>query len=92
MNEPLDRQPLSVARIDALWGLSPDALNGSIALVFRVNREGRVTFIQAPLEDAAGIVDSAAAALLKYRFESLPASASPIQHGTLIIRAAEDAR
>jgi len=91
MNEPKDRRILSVARIDARWGLSPDALNGSFALVFRVNRAGRVTFVQAPLEDDAGIVDSAAAALLKYRFEPLPDSAPPTQNGTLIIRAAEGA-
>jgi hypothetical protein len=90
MNEPRDRKPLSVSRIDALWGLSPDALPGSVALVFRVNREGKVTFVQAPLEDEAGIVDSAAAALLKYRFEPLPSSAPTTQTGTFIIRAAED--
>lgn len=90
MDEPKSRRILTVARIEALWGYDKSALSEPIALVFRVDRSGRVTEVLAPIEDEDGIVDGAAAALFQYRFEPIGASGPEEQHGTLIIGASDD--
>ena len=87
MSTPYDRQPLIVQKIQALWGANPSLLPEPIILIFRVNRDGRVTFVQMPIEDKHGIVDSSAQAIFKYRFEPLLGDGTPFQHGTLIIQA-----
>jgi len=91
INAPFDRQPLVVQKIQALWGVHASRLSEPIVLIFRVNREGRVTFVQMPIEDKEGIVESSAQAILRYRFEPLLGDGAPYQHGTLIIQP-EDAR
>lgn len=87
MGEPYDRQPIVVQKIDALWGAQASILAEPIVLVARVNREGRVTFVQMPVEDSAGLVESSAQALFRYRFEPLLGDGPDIQHGTIIIQA-----
>jgi len=88
MTEPKSRQPLTVATVDALWGVDPANLQQSITLVFKVDRQGKVTEIIVPNEDEFGFADSAAQALLKYRFQAVPEDGPDLQHGTLIIGAA----
>ena len=88
MSEPKNRQPLTVATVDALWGVDPANLQQSITLIFKVDRQGKVAEIIVPNEDEFGFADSAAQALLKYRFESVAEDAPELQHGTLIIGAA----
>lgn len=87
MSAPYDRQPLITQKIEALWGADSSVLLESVILIFRVNNSGRVTFVQMPIEDDAGIVESSAKALLRYRFEPLFDDAPEIQHGSLIIQA-----
>ena len=77
--------------IDALWGLAPSALPDSIALVFRVNRDGRVVEVVNPLDDPGGLAKSAERALRRYRFEPLLGDGAPTQGGTLIVRAESSA-
>lgn len=88
MGEPKDRDAVAVAKIDALWGVDPSNLEQSITLVFKVDREGKVVEVIVPIEDEFGFADSAAQALLKYRFESAPEDGPDMQHGTLVIGAA----
>jgi hypothetical protein len=86
MSEPYDRQPLMVQKIEALWGADASALSTPLVFIFRVNKAGRVTFIQVPFEDEDGLVDSSAQAIFGFRFEQLLGDESEIQHGTIIIR------
>ena len=93
MAPPYARQAMFVEKIDALWGADPSVLtdlsNESLVLVFRVNPAGRVTFVQRPLEDEAGVVKSSAEALERYRFAPL-LEGTDDQHGTLTIRARQE--
>ena len=77
----------SFAVDEALWGLDSAELNEPIALVFKVDREGRVVQIIETLEGERKIVDAAARALMRYRFEPLGEDMPPFQHGTLLIQA-----
>ena len=86
-SEPTDRAVLSTVKIQTLWGVRPAELNEPIALVFKVNREGRVTQILQTTESFQGIADSAAKALMNYRFETVGPDAPRYQHGTFLIRA-----
>jgi len=90
LSPPADRKVLAVAPIDALWGLSPDALPEPLTLVFRVNRSGEVTWILNPLSDSSDLLRSAARALGRYRFEPLLGDGPATQSGTLIVRAGGD--
>ena len=86
MDEPRDRQPTSVSKIEALWGHDPADLRDPITLVFKVNRDGHVVYVlPKTAEDERGIVDGAALALLKYRFERITGEFPEFQHGTLLI-------
>lgn len=87
LSEPMDREVISTAKIETLWGVRPSDLSEPIALVFKVNREGRVTQVLQTTDTFQGIADSAARALMKYRFETVSADAPRYQHGTLLIRA-----
>lgn len=87
LSEPEDREVLSTAKIEMLWGVHPSDLSEPIALVFKVNREGRVTQVLQTTDTFQGIADSAAQALMKYRFETVGPDAPRYQHGTLLIRA-----
>lgn len=88
LNGAQDREPISVAKIDVLWGVDPSHLEQSITLVFKVDREGKVAEVIVPTEDEFGFVDGAAQALLKYRFNSIGQDGPDLQHGTLVIGAA----
>jgi hypothetical protein len=90
MTPPKTRQPLSVEKIDSLWGASPETLTEPLILVFRVNRKGRVVFVLPPLEDESGLVDDAVAALIRYQFEPIGEDGPEQQHGTLLIRSSEN--
>jgi hypothetical protein len=90
LSPPTTRQPLSVEKIDSLWGASPDALREPLILVFRVNRKGNVVFVQLPLEDDSGLVEDAISALFRYQFEPIGEDGPETQHGTLLIRASGD--
>ena len=86
MSEPRDREALSVSKIEALWGMDSSELNEPIALVFKVNREGKVVQIIETLEGNREIANAAARALMRYRFEPLGEESPPFQHGTLLIQ------
>ena len=90
LSEPRDRQALSVHPIDALWGLDPAEFGEPIALVFRVDRAGKVLHVLDPVEDVDSILRASVEALKRYRFEPLLGDGPSIQHGTLIIRAKGD--
>ena len=87
LSEPRDREALSVQPIDALWGLDPSKFGDPIALVFRVDRNGKVVDILEPVEIAGGVLEASVDALMRYRFEPLLGDGPSTQHGTLIIRA-----
>jgi len=88
LSPPLDRKVLAVAPIDALWGLSPDALPEPIALAFRVDRDGKVDrFRVITLSGFGDIVKAAGSALARYRFEPLLGDGPEMQSGTFIVRA-----
>ena len=92
LSDPRDREALSVQPIDALWGLDPSEFGDPIALVFRVDRDGKVVDILEPVEIAGGVLEASVDALMRYRFEPLLGEGPSTQHGTLIIRATgEDA-
>ena len=86
-SEPTDRAVLSTVKIQTLWGVRPAELSEPIALVFKVNREGRVTQVLQTTESFQGIADSVAKALMNYRFETVGPEAPRYQHGTFLIRA-----
>ncbi len=90
LSEPRDRQVLSVHPIDALWGLDPAEFGEPIALVFRVDRAGKVVDVLGPVEDVGSVLQASVAALKRYRFEPLLGDGPSIQHGTLIIGANGD--
>ena len=92
LSDPRDRETLSVQPIDALWGLDPSEFGDPIALVFRVDRDGKVVDVLDPVKAADGVLESSVDALMRYRFEPLLGEGPSTQHGTLIIRATgEDA-
>ncbi len=92
LSDPRDRGALSVQPIDALWGLDPSEFGDPIALVFRVDRDGKVVDILEPIEIAGSVLEASVDALMRYRFEPLLGEGPSTQHGTLIIRATgEDA-
>lgn len=90
LSEPRDREALSVQPIDALWGLDPSEFGGPIALVFRVDRDGKVVDVLEPVEIAGSVLGASVDALMRYRFEPLLGDGPSTQHGTLIIRAGAD--
>ena len=85
MSEPKDRSLLFSPPIPALWNLDAAELIEPIAVVFMVNPQGKVTEIQIPLEDDAGVVADIGGALLSYRFEPLDVAATQNQRGTLLV-------
>jgi len=87
LSDPRDRKVLTVEPIDALWGVAPTSLAEPITLVFRVNRDGKVTEMFNPLSDTNDLVRSAVRALGAYRFEPLLGDGPPTQGGTFIVRA-----
>jgi hypothetical protein len=87
LSEPTDRNVVSVEPIEALWGLAPAAVVEPITLVFRVNRDGKVTEIFNPLSETDDLVRSAVRALGAYRFEPLLGDGAATQSGTFIVRA-----
>lgn len=90
LSEPKDRNVLTVEPIEALWGVAPAAMDEPITLVFRVNRDGKVTVIDNPLSETDDLVRSAARALGAYRFEPLLGDGPSTQSGTFIVRAESD--
>lgn len=87
MSAPYDRQLLVMAKVEALWGADAQALEAPLVLVLRVNQQGRVTFVQMPLEDEAGLLESSAASMFKLLFEPLDTSEETEHHATLMIQA-----
>jgi len=87
LSEPLDRQPLSVHPIEALWGLNPADFGEPITMVFLVDRDGRVVDILFPVESTDGLLQASMDALMRYRFEPLLGDGPSTQHGTMIVRA-----
>jgi hypothetical protein len=89
MSAPYDRKLLMMGKIDALWSADPKSLKEPLVLVLRVNPEGRVTFVQMPLDDEAGLMEESAASMFQNLFEALDDSDADIQHATIIIQAGD---
>jgi hypothetical protein len=87
LSEPKDRQAFDVKAIPELRGLSRDAVPEPITLAFRVDRDGVVTSVINPVQDAGGLATAAANALRGYRFEPLLEDGPDEQNGTFILRA-----
>jgi len=87
MSEPRDRKVLFSPPVQALWNLEPAAVAEPIALVFTANPQGKVTEVQIPVEDDAGVVAAIARALLRYRFEPLEGEETRDQKATLLVTA-----
>ena len=92
MSEPKDRKVLFSPPIQALWSIAPAQLDEPIALIFTVNPEGKVTEVQIPIEDEAGVVADIGKSLIKFRFEALDVEKAKSQKGTLLVKAAEAAQ
>lgn len=90
LSDPKDRKVLTVEPIEALWGAAPTAMGEPITLVFRVNRDGKVTVIDNPISETDDLVRSAVRALAAYRFEPLLGDGPGTQIGTFIVRAERD--
>lgn len=90
MEPPTDRQPISVTKIEALWGLDPAHLTEPIVLYFKVNRDGKVVGIVPQMEDDEGIVMSAVESLFAYRFEAIGEDGPGTQEAMLLIRADQE--
>lgn len=89
MTPPYDRQMLVMQKIDALWGKGPEALHEPLVMVVRVNAAGRVTFVQMPLEDPGGVLNSAAGSMFQNLFEPLENPDGGEQHATVIVQSGE---
>ena len=85
MSEPRDRKVLFAPPIQALWRFTGLPTDEPISVVFTVDALGKVTDIQAPVEDDAGVVADIKKTLLKYRFEPLSEGGKSGQRGTLIV-------
>ena len=88
LSDPRDRQALAVYPIDALWGLDSSDFGEPIALLFRVDRDGKVIDVMDHVEKTGGVLEAIVDALMRYRFEPLIGEGPETQHGTLIIRSA----
>jgi len=87
---PPERDLLISPPIPDLWNLDPDDLIEPITLIFTVNPQGKVTEIQFPLEDEAGVIASIGQTLLKYRFKPLTDKDAPQeQRGLLLVAPAQ---
>jgi len=85
MSRPKDRELLFSPPIRALWGVDPAGLGDSVAFVFKVNPQGKVTEVQVPVEDDEGITDGVGGALARYRFAPLEGEDARDQRGTLLL-------
>jgi hypothetical protein len=85
MSEPKTRRLLFSIPMRALWNVDPAQVTDPVALVFTVDPLGKVTDVQMPVEDDAGIVTNVANALWKYRFEPLYQEQPKDQRGTFIV-------
>ena len=83
MSEPKDRKVLLSPPIAALWRLDPAQLAEPLALVLTVNAQGKVTDVQAPMEDEAGTVAEIKQGLSKYVFEPRGMEETKDQHATV---------
>lgn len=88
MAEPKTRQLLFSPPIDALMTARNTLGAQPIALVFKVNPQGRVIEVLDPGDDEGGIAASAGKALFKYRFAPIDLDSRP-QYGTLVIVSAD---
>lgn len=88
MAGPKNRQLLFSPPIDALMGVGGSSGAQPIALVFRVNPQGRVIEVVDTGDDEAGITASASKALIKYRFAPVDLESGD-QYGTLVIVSAD---
>lgn len=87
-----DRQLVYAPPIDALWGLDPARLSGSLTFIFSVAPDGRVTEVLPPITDSSDLATDAAITLSKYRFEPLTGdNKNSVQRGTFIISPARSA-
>ena len=89
MSPPYDREPMSAARVEALWGANPAQMIRPLSFVFKVNEKGRVTRVLSPLGPDSALIDGTSEALFTFRFAPVPGVDS--QHGTYMLKAAEDA-
>ena len=85
MSSPKGRELLFSPPIRALWGVDPAGFSDSIAFVFKVNPQGKVTEVQVPVEDDEGITDGVGGALSRYRFAPLEREDARDQRGTLLL-------
>ena len=85
MSNPKDRELLFSPPIRALWGVDPAGFRDSIAFVFKVNPQGKVSEVQVPVEDDEGITDGVGGALSQYRFAPLEGEDARDQRGTLLL-------
>ena len=86
MSPPYDRQLLVMQPIDAAWEAEGAKLGEPIVLVIRVNAQGRVSFVQMPLDDQDGLLNSAAEAMFRNLFEPLDNLDADEQHAAVIIQ------
>jgi len=88
MSGPKDRELLFSPSVRGLLNVDPAQLDAPITLIFEVDPQGKVTEVQIPVEDEAGIITSVGSALLRYRFEPLGIEETKHQRGTFLVTAA----
>jgi hypothetical protein len=89
---PGDRQLLFAPPITELWDIEPESLTRPVEVVFEVTPQGRVVNAYSLRLDETGLLDAVQLAVLKYKFEPLPAEAQGNQMATLYITAARGDR
>lgn len=89
MTPPYDRQMLVMQPIKELWGADVERLQGAIVFVIRVNPAGRVTFVQMPLDETDGLMNTVAGVMFRNLFEPLDELNAGEQHATVFLERGE---
>lgn len=87
MSEPRTRRLLFSPPIERLWQLDAARLREPLTFVFAVDPDGKVTRVQSPVADDAGVAAELQEALGQYRFEALPPGEAREQMATLVLYA-----
>ncbi len=90
LGEPRDRELLLSAPAIAPLEAGPPGLSSPVAILFRVDREGKVHEVLSPPDTSDGVVSAAADALRQYRFEVLTDGRGGLQSGTLTLLPSEE--
>jgi len=91
LSEPKDRKLLFTAPIQGLLHFDTAGLREPLVLGFKVNADGTVAEVLAPVEDETGLITGISQAVGQYRSEPAENAELHEQHGTLTVAAVASA-